>query len=166
MASTDPSVLTFALGDERLAIPVGRVREILDMRPIQPLPQAPDYILGHIDLRGESILTVDFRKMMRRRDRPDDPHTRIVVLWVETASGGTVIALRTDRVFEVTQLDDDKITGFATGDILNWDSRMVRGVGHLDGDPITVLCPDAMFRSEVLATLQAEAVEASEDCSA
>jgi purine-binding chemotaxis protein CheW len=159
MSTDNMTFLTFAIDEEMLAIPVSRVREILDARKIRSLPHAPDYVLGHIDLRGESILAIDLRLIMRRPYREDDPNTRLVVLWVRDGDKEHLTALRTDKVYEVTRFDDDKIAPLETGGILNWDTRMVRGIAHIEGQPITVLDPDSMFRSDVVADNQTEPAE-------
>lgn len=162
----DTTVLLFALNEDRLSIPVARVREILDTGPIKSLPQAPDYVLGHIDLRGESILAVDFRLLVGKPPREDDQDTRLIVIWVESEDGQIVLALRVDRVCEVASLDDGLLTSFKTGNLLNWDSRIVRGVGHFGGQSVTVLCPDMLFRNEVLADLHAPEAGQDEECPA
>ena len=53
--------LTCGLGDDKVALPVVRVKEILDPKPVTPLPHTPDFLLGYIDVRGESILVADLR---------------------------------------------------------------------------------------------------------
>jgi purine-binding chemotaxis protein CheW len=54
-------------------------------------------------------------------------------------------------VFEVTRLDDDRLEEFANEGLLNWDNRMVAGVGRRDGGFVTVLNLDGMFSSGVIS---------------
>ena len=51
--------VTLGVAEELFAAPVAKVQEILDMRPIARLPQAPDTLLGMIDVRGQGIPVVD-----------------------------------------------------------------------------------------------------------
>jgi len=51
----DPTVdiVEFVLGGERYALDIQLAREIVEMIPITPIPRAPSYISGVINLRGE-----------------------------------------------------------------------------------------------------------------
>ncbi len=53
--STCTDIVTFTIDRAIYGVAVDRVREILDIRPIAPLPKAPKYLMGIIDLRGENI---------------------------------------------------------------------------------------------------------------
>jgi len=143
--------LTCSLGEEYVALPVSRVVEILDPKPATRLPQAPEFLLGYIDLRGESILVVDLRLLLARPFKEDTTETRIVVLSVRNGESEMSVGLRADQVFEVTRLDDDKLQTFAQDGLLNWDARMVEGVGRRNGDFVTVLDLDRMLSSKVIA---------------
>ena len=56
-----PQYVTLGVAEELFAAPVEKVQEILDMRPIARLPQAPGTLLGMIDVRGQGIPVVDLR---------------------------------------------------------------------------------------------------------
>ena len=53
--------LTFFLGGETYGIPVLKVREIISLLPITPVPQVPAYMKGVINLRGKVIPVIDLR---------------------------------------------------------------------------------------------------------
>ncbi len=53
--------LTFVLGHESYGVPVLKVREIIRMQEITPVPQMPGYIKGVINLRGKVIPVIDLR---------------------------------------------------------------------------------------------------------
>ncbi|SPF77590.1 chemotaxis protein CheW [Pseudoprimorskyibacter insulae] len=154
----DLTYLTFGLNDDRLAIPVGRVREILDARPASALPNAPAYVLGHIDLRGVPIPMIDLRRLLSMPTRADDLATRLVVIEVQPAGKPVIVAIRTDRVHEVARFDDDTVNPLGVEGLLNWDSRIVRGIGHIGGTAITLLDPDVLLKSDVVADLSCNPV--------
>lgn len=54
--------VTFSLADETYGINVMQVQEVLKMTEIAPVPGAPDYVLGIINLRGNVVTVVDTRK--------------------------------------------------------------------------------------------------------
>lgn len=49
-------VVEFEIGGELYAMDIQLAREIVEMIPITPLPRAPEYITGIINLRGRSPL--------------------------------------------------------------------------------------------------------------
>jgi Chemotaxis signal transduction protein len=53
--------LTFALADEEYGIGILKVKEIIGMMAITPVPQTPSYVKGVINLRGKVIPVVDLR---------------------------------------------------------------------------------------------------------
>jgi len=138
-------VVTLGVGDERFAVPVGRVQEILDRRRISRIPNAPAHVLGVIDVRGTGVSVVDLRAVLGLPHAADDDATRIVVLWVETGGRRAKVALRTDRVFEVAAFDDDRVEPVPEADLLHWDHRLVKGIGRRDGAFVTLLDLDRFF---------------------
>src|ERR1700760_1175037 len=101
--------VTLGVADELFAAPVERVREILDMRPIARLPQAPANLLGMIDVRGDGVPVVDLRLTLGREEAVDNENTRIIVLTIDGANGQVTMGLKADRVFEVTLLDEAEL---------------------------------------------------------
>ena len=63
--------LTFQLAGDPYAGPVERVREIVRMRPVTPVPRVPAALRGVISLRGEIVEVVDLRLgSVSRRQSP------------------------------------------------------------------------------------------------
>ena len=52
--------LSFNMNEEVFAVNVSSVLSILELPKITRIPQAPDYIKGMINLRGEVLPVVDF----------------------------------------------------------------------------------------------------------
>jgi len=56
--STDKTMLiVFPVMDEEYALPIDMATEVVSMRPVAPIPQAPAYVLGAANVRG-TVLTV------------------------------------------------------------------------------------------------------------
>lgn len=53
--------IRFSLGEEEYAMPLLRVREVIAMPDITPIPQTPPYFLGIMNLRGQVITIIDLR---------------------------------------------------------------------------------------------------------
>jgi len=57
----DGKYLTFHMGEETYGVEVIKVREIIRMQPITPVPQMPPHVKGVINLRGKIIPILDLR---------------------------------------------------------------------------------------------------------
>lgn len=87
----------FMLGDVHYAVPIERVREIVNPLPLTELPHAPPAIAGVADHRGEVIPVIDLRTRFGLEPQPDQRRTKWVLVRVDDRSVG----LRVDRVTEV-----------------------------------------------------------------
>lgn len=144
--TSEGQMVLLGCGEDLFAVPVTRVQEILDLCPISRLPHAPAHFLGLIDVRGESVAVGDLRRLLGQTPPADSPATRIIVLWVARGEDRTVIALKTDRVIEVAELDEGSLGPVQGKAAFNWDDRMVLGIGRRNGRFVTVLNLEHLFR--------------------
>lgn len=150
-------VVTFIADHALYAVPVARVQEILDLRPVAVMPNAPDHLLGIIDLRGANIPVVDLRRLLARDPGEDTAQTRILVVWVAHGGGRVIIGVKTDRVIEVTQLDEGRVQPLAEADLLRWSGSVIAGIGRLKGEVASVLDLDRLFERVDLPELMVAA---------
>lgn len=104
----DDSVLqwgTFRLADELYGVDVMQIREVLRYTEITPVPGAPYYVLGIINLRGNVVTVIDTRKRFGLPPGDVDNNTRIVIVEVDAQ----VIGMLVDSVAEVTYLKQSEI---------------------------------------------------------
>ena len=97
--------VTFRLGRETYAINVMQIREVLRYTNIAPVPGAPHYVLGIINLRGSVVTVIDTRARFGLQGEEISDNTRIVIL--ETASH--TIGILVDSVAEVVYLNASEI---------------------------------------------------------
>jgi purine-binding chemotaxis protein CheW len=107
----DPSdelrqLLTFEVDSTPYAVPVERVREIVRVRPITPIPHVPAEVRGVISLRGEIVEVVDLRRRLGLEPTEPARSTRIVVVHSED---GKVAGILVDAVREVSRVSEDSI---------------------------------------------------------
>lgn len=136
--------VTLGVAKEIFAAPVEKVQEILDMRPIARLPQAPVNLLGMIDVRGQGIPVLDLRLTLGLEPAEDTENTRIVVLSIVGPDKELTIGLRADRVFEVTVLDQDELDpppAIST----SWQTHSIAGIGRRNGAFVTVIDLDRLL---------------------
>ena len=108
-------LLCFELAGAPYAIPVERVREIVRMRPITPVPRAAEDIRGVISLRGEMIELIDLRHRLRLGSIEPSRRTRIILA---RTGDDQIVGLLVDAVKEVLRVPADAMqpaTGSETG---------------------------------------------------
>lgn len=102
--------LTFVLGREHYGLPVLKVREIIRLCEITPVPQMPDYIKGVLNLRGKIIPVADLRVKFRLAKIENTDLTCVVVVQVTLPDKSkTMMGLIVDAVEEVVNLTNADI---------------------------------------------------------
>jgi purine-binding chemotaxis protein CheW len=129
--------LTLGLAGETFGISIRNVREILDMRPISRLPQAPDFLLGMIDVRGSGYPIVDLRTKLDLPGVPATEATRIIILDVPMNDRLVGVGFVADCVFEVTDIDESQIEPPPTVGG-RWKSDYLSGIGR-KGDKFVII---------------------------
>jgi purine-binding chemotaxis protein CheW len=160
LEKTDAQFVTLGIDRELFAVPVETVLEILDMREMFRVPDAPPHLAGLIDVRGRSVPVIDLRVKLGLAAVAATHGTRIMVLEVPVAGRQLVLGLVADRVFEVAPLDGGRIE--PPPDIgSKWRSDYIRGVGRRGDSFVVVFDLARLFTSDEQAILQAS-VPASE----
>jgi purine-binding chemotaxis protein CheW len=101
--------LTVVLENEAYGIAVLKVREIIRMQKITPVPQMPSFVKGVINLRGRVIPVIDLRVKFGVKAEFAE-RTCIVVVQVKLPTDQTVqMGLIVDSVEEVVTLAANEI---------------------------------------------------------
>ena len=124
-AENDPVLqwVTCQLEDEVYGINVMQVQEVLRLTEIAPVPGAPDYVIGIINLRGNVVTVIDTRRRFGLGPTEHTDASRIIILEVS----GNVIGMLVDSVAEVVYLHQSEID---TAPSVSSDdsSRFIQGV--------------------------------------
>ncbi|HUU74967.1 MAG TPA: chemotaxis protein CheW [Methanoregulaceae archaeon] len=96
-------VVEFEIGEELYAMDIQLAREIVEMVPITPLPRAPEYISGIINLRGEITTVLTINELIGIKKKKDTNAQKIIIL-VPEASGGSNVGIIVDDVLSVIQV--------------------------------------------------------------
>ncbi len=78
--STDMPWMIFHLQDEQFAVSASHVREMVAMPKVVTVPQAPHYIRGVINLRGQVIPVIDLRLRMGMASLVDEGDDLVALL--------------------------------------------------------------------------------------
>jgi len=119
-------VVEFQLGEEHYALDIQIAREIVEMMPITPLPRAPRYLAGIINLRGEITNIIDLRNLLGLPESDGMEGQKIVVLMPD-AAGGSNIGIIVDDVHSVIQVREEDIERINEG-ITSSISSYVKGI--------------------------------------
>ncbi len=120
--------VTFSLDEETYGINVMQVQEVLKVTEIAPVPGAPDYVLGIINLRGNVVTVVDTRRRFGLMPKESDDSTRIVII----EANKQVLGILVDSVAEVVEITADQIeTAPQVGN--EETSRYIQGVFSREG---------------------------------
>jgi len=84
VASGTQQFLTFALGQEEYGVGILKIQEIKGYSAITPLPNAPAFIKGVLNLRGTIVPIVDLRKKF---GMPEEAYTKFTVIVVVQVQG-------------------------------------------------------------------------------
>jgi purine-binding chemotaxis protein CheW len=125
--------VTFHLNNEVYGIAVMQVMEVLRSVEITPVPGAPDYVLGIINLRGNVVTVIDTRKRFSLPSKEVDDMSRIVII----ESNGQVLGMLVDCVAEVVYLKESEID-VAPNVGNDESSRFIQGV-HSKDDSLLIL---------------------------
>lgn len=152
VTKSDAQFVTLGIDREVFAVPVETVLEILDMRQLFRVPDAPAHLAGLIDVRGRSVPVIDLRVKLGLPAAAATETTRIMVLEVVIADKHLVLGLVADRVFEVAPLDGGRIE--PPPDIgTKWRSDYIRGVGRRGDGFVVVFDLARLFSSDEPAFL-------------
>jgi purine-binding chemotaxis protein CheW len=132
-------LVTFALDGDAYAVPVERVREIVRLRPITPVPRVPAAVCGVISLRGEVAQVIDLRRCLGMPPLTPSRASRIIVLQRDE---GAVAGLLVDAVHDVLRIDATETRPSPTGEgegVVALYSRRGEFVSLLDLDRVLEL---------------------------
>jgi len=127
-------LVTFRLQDETYGINVTQVREVLRVTEIAPVPGAPTYVLGIINLRGNVVTVIDTRNRFGLMSHEIDDASRIVII----ESEDQVVGILVDSVAEVVELRQSEIDS-APSVGSDESSRYIQGVATRDRDLLIVV---------------------------
>jgi purine-binding chemotaxis protein CheW len=133
-------LIAFRVGDQEFCVNVMSVREIRGWTPAMPMPHAPSYVLGMINLRGVVLPIVDLS--LRLGMKAAEPTVRHVIIVAQV--GPKVVGLLVDAVSDILTVTDDNIQ--ATPDIANEvEKNYARGILAIEGRMICLIELDALF---------------------
>lgn len=133
----------FGLSGESYGIRVLKVQEIQRYSEISPIPGAPSYVIGIINLRGNVISVLNTREKFALPELEVTDDTRIVILEV----GKQVIGILVDSVAEVISLQSSDVD--IAPNVGNEETaKFIEGVSNKNGELLILLDVDKILNEE------------------
>ncbi|NBC28433.1 MAG: chemotaxis protein CheW [Spirochaetes bacterium] len=155
--STETTVnqyLTFVLDGEYYALPVGTVREVLELQDVTKIPQMADYMKGVINVRGSVLPVIDLRLKFGMAEAESTVDTAIIVTDVSAGDGQVTVGCQADSVDEVLDIPPENIEPAPrVGTKIKAD--FIKGIGKNNERFIMILDIDRVFHEEELEALEA-----------
>lgn len=105
-AQTKPTKqVIFTLGDEEYGLDIMLVNAIEKYTDFVPIPNAPSYIRGIINLRGDVIPVYSLRRKFGLAEKEMDDNTKLIV----TKSNGILMAYEVDAVKEIIEIPAENL---------------------------------------------------------
>ncbi len=136
--------LTFSMAGEEYGITILKVKEIIEVMPITPVPQAPSYVKGVVNLRGKVIPVVDMRAKLGLEETDYSDRTCIIVLETEHRGRARFIGVVVDSVSEVLHIKGADIED-APDMIDDFSRDCILGMAKIDRDLKIILDVDKVL---------------------
>jgi purine-binding chemotaxis protein CheW len=133
----------FRVGDQLYGLDILRIREIVRPQKLRPVPKAPSFVEGVMNLRGAVIPVVDLRRRFDLAIPPADRQTRIMI----SALSGRIVGLLVDEVTEVRRYERKEIQP-APHFLKGRGVQFFLGVCRRDEDLILILDLEKLLSTE------------------
>ena len=135
--------LTFFLNEEEYGVEILRVQEIRSWSAPMPLPHAPSYIKGVINIRGDIVPIADLRERLGLASVSRSATTAVVVLRVGSGERTRTMGVVVDAMSDVTNVSASNIK--APPDFAEAAHSMAKGIATVSEKMITILDVDQLF---------------------
>ena len=158
MADEYQKLLTFSLASEGYGITILKVKEIIGMMDITPVPKTPEFIKGVINLRGKIIPVMDLRTKFSMTQQEYDERTCIIVVEVLLNGIQKLIGVVVDMVSEVVTIANDQIEPppeYGT----SAEHNAILGIGKIKDRVVIILDIDEIFVCDELVKVMDNVVK-------
>ncbi len=135
--------VTYRLGDETYGINVMQVQEVLRHTEIAPVPGAPEYVIGIINLRGNVVTVIDTRARFGLPEGEITDNTRIVIIEADKH----IVGIMVDSVAEVVYLKSSEIDS-ATNVGTEESTKFIQGVSNRDDELLILVDLNRMLNDD------------------
>jgi len=145
--------LTFTLAGEEYGAGILKIKEIIGIIAITPVPQTPDYVKGVINLRGKVIPVIDLKLKFGMPPIEYTERTCIIIIEIKKEAGHILVGFLVDAVSEVLNIKEADIEDTPNfGTLLNTD--FILGMAKSGGAVKILLDIDRVMNMNEVAALE------------
>lgn len=144
--------LTFTLDQERYAVEIAKVREVLEFTTVNKVPRTPDFMRGMINLRGNIVPVIDLRLKFGLTATERTVDTCVVITEVTVDGEPIVLGALADSVQEVIELDASNIVPPPKMGT-RVDTAFIKGMGKREDQFLIILDIDRVLSENDLRSL-------------
>jgi purine-binding chemotaxis protein CheW len=138
--------IVFSVKDQSFCLPVQNVRSILKVPRTFPVPQAPAYIMGVVNVDGNVIPLINATLKLNMGDHVIPENPTMLVLELQAEDGKMqLLGLHVDDVKDVIECNDHELRPLPTSRY-EFDERLADGVFHTHDDFIMKLNVTNFFK--------------------
>jgi len=154
MAETEGSTqyLTFYAGDERFALDILEVKELVEVDSMTRVPMTPEFIRGVMNLRGSVVPVVDLASRLGRSRSELTKRSCIVMIQVDLEESSRIIGMLVDEVNEILEIAPNHVQprpNFGT----EIRTDFIEAMGEVDGEFMILLDIAHVLSVEELSAL-------------
>jgi len=149
--------LTFTLGDENYALDILAVKEIRGYEAPTKIANAPAFIKGVINLRGDIVPIVDLRLKFKVGNATYDEFTIVIVLHIHNRIVGIVV----DGVSDVVTLDKSELRPAPNFGVA-FDSRYLLGLATINEQMIILVDINELISSDEMGLFDTRTLDTTE----
>lgn len=143
--------LTFVLGDEHYALDIMKVKEIRGYETVTKIANAPAFIKGVLNLRGDIVPIVDLRVKFAVGEATYNEFTIVIMLHI----GERIVGIVVDAVSDVINVNADEIKPPPQFGVA-FDSQFLHGLLPVAGNMIILLNIESLITSKELGLVETE----------
>lgn len=148
--------LIFELNQSRYGVLAPAVQELFFRVEITPIAEAPPYMLGVINLRGEILPVMDLHRALGQPSPPCQLSDSIIVLQDQQRRIGVVV----NQVHDVQSIDVDQVTSAVLAP--QSQQSLMTGIAKLNDGLVMLLDPARLIQLTSWVNLAAENLDAVE----
>jgi purine-binding chemotaxis protein CheW len=138
-------IVAFKMGEEEYGLEIDYVQSIERMQPITRVPNAPSFVKGLINLRGNVVPIIDLRAKLDLEKKQYTHNTRIIITRYAEIELGLIV----DQTSDVLDVPQEAIEFPSTS---SFDSEHFSGIAKINKRLIILLkLPELMDISEPAA---------------
>ena len=149
--------LIFRIKEQLFTISVTNVNTIIQVPRLYQVPQAPDFILGVINVDGDVIPVIDTARKLNMGEVALEEHSQVIIMQkpIESSDKLHLLGFLVDEVCDVDDVDTRKIQALPTSKY-SFNERLVDGMHKINEEFCMQVNVGNFFRGEIEEMHQAE----------